>query len=157
VKRLILFINSLEQREKYVLLGGIYAFIIIVGIFISAFYLLSKIDKTEKRLNKEINNYIQLQKIIQEYKRYKPPTKPELSLSKIEDIALKTGIKSNVVSIKPYQQGQSIEVSFEKLSSDRLYRFLRKIKENGYIAEYIDINDPKGNGQYTMRIILGTK
>ena len=62
-----------------------------------------------------------------------------------------------MISIKPYQQGKFIEVSFEKLSGQQIYRFLRKIKENGYIAEYIDINDPKGNGKYTMRIVLGTQ
>jgi len=157
LKRLHLFIESLEEREKYIFIVGIYAFIIIVGIFFITFEMLPKIDKLEKRLEKEINNYVQIQEVIHEYKIYKPLAKPELSLSEIEEIARKINIKSNMISIKPYQQGKFIEVSFEKLSGQQIYRFLRKIKENGYIAEYIDINDPKGNGKYTMRIILGTQ
>ena len=157
MKRLILFINSLEERERYILIGGVYAVIIIIGIFFITSYMLTRIDKLEKKLSREINNYVQLQKIIQEYKRYKPSVKPVLSLTKIEEIAMKAGAKSNIVSIKPYQQGESIEVSFEKLSADQISRFLKKIKENGYIAQFIDINDPKGNGQYNMRVVLGTK
>ena len=157
MKRLLLFINSLEERERYVLIGGLYAVIIIVGIFFITSYMLTKIDRLEKKLSREMNNYIQLQKIVQEYKQYKPTVKPVLSLTKIEEIAMKVGAKSNIVSIKPYQQGEFIEISFEKLSADQISRFLRKIKENGYIALFIDINDPKGNGQYNMRVILGTK
>ncbi|WP_029520887.1 type II secretion system protein GspM [Persephonella sp. IF05-L8] len=157
MKRLLLFINSLEERERYVLIGGLYAVIIIVGIFFITSYMLTKIDRLEKKLSREINNYVQLQKIVQEYKQYKPTVKPVLSLTKIEEIAMKVGAKSNIVSIKPYQQGEFIEISFEKLSADQISRFLRKIKENGYIAQFIDISDPKGNGQYNMRVILGTK
>ncbi|WP_457640540.1 type II secretion system protein GspM [Persephonella sp.] len=159
MKRIILFINSLEQREKIILLAGIYAFIIIAGIFIATSYLLDRIDKTEKKINREIQSYIELQKIVSEYKRYRPSTKKEsLSLSTVEEIAEKSGIKSNILSLKPYQQDyNSVEVSFEKISGDRLILFLKQIKEKGFYVLSLSINDPKGNRKLNVRTVIGER
>ncbi|WP_457623593.1 type II secretion system protein GspM [Persephonella sp.] len=159
MKRLILFINSLEQREKIVLIGGIYLSIIILGIFILGSYNYERIKTLEKKISLETEKYVELQKLIAEYKNLKPQSNFEtLSLSKVEDFASDTGIKNNIVSLKPYQhENNSIEVSFEKISGDQLVTFLKKIKNEGYFVNSININDPKGNGKLNVRIVIGDK
>ncbi|WP_456401667.1 type II secretion system protein GspM [Persephonella sp.] len=159
MKRLILFINSLEQREKVFLIGGIYLSIIILGIFILGSYNYERIKTLEKKISLETEKYVELQKLIAEYKNLKPQSNFEtLSLSKVEDFASDTGIKNNIVSLKPYQhENNSIEVSFEKISGDQLVTFLKKIKNEGYFVNSININDPKGNGKLNVRIVIGDK
>ncbi|WP_457644419.1 type II secretion system protein GspM [Persephonella sp.] len=157
MKRLVLFINSLEQRERIVLFIGIYASIIIGGVLLLGSYNLEKIKMMEKKINREIENYVELQRIVNQYKKFSPSMKNErLSLSLVEELAEKAGIKSNILTLKPYQQDfNSVEISFEKISGDQLVVFLKKVKEKGFYVLSLNINDPKGNGRLSVRTVIG--
>ncbi|ACO03025.1 MAG TPA: hypothetical protein DEP48_05415 [Persephonella sp.] len=159
MKRLILFINSLEQRERVVLFIGIYAFILIGGVLLAGSYNLERLEKVEKKIKKEIESYVELQKIINQYRSYSPSVKGDrLSLSKVEELAEKAGIKSNILSLKPYQQNfNSIEVSFEKISGEQLVSFLKSVKEKGFYILSLSISDPKGNGRLNVRTVIGER
>ncbi len=159
MKRLIFFINSLEQREKIFLFTGIYVFIIVGGIFILGSYNIDKLNKLEKKVRLETERYVELQKIINEYRNFKNEVKTEkLSLTAVEELAEVSGIKTNILTLKPYQHDfNSVEISFEKITDDQLIQFLKKIKRKGFYVISLSINDPKGNGKLNVRAVIGEK
>ncbi|WP_457625165.1 type II secretion system protein GspM [Persephonella sp.] len=153
MNRILLFFESLENRERVILIAGIY-FVVFVGLFIiPASYLMKKIERLEKKIQTEEKKYIRLQQIIYRYSKAKPREKNVLSLSVIDKLAGESGIRENVVSIKPTENG--IEVVVENVDPDNLFEFLKRIKKKGFSVSSISINDPKGNRKLNVRMLIG--
>jgi general secretion pathway protein M len=159
MKRLILYLNSLEKREKYTLLLGMSAVVLIVGVFFITIPLYKKAESLEKKLNTEIRNFQELKKLASEYAGIKKinPEKPEITLSEIETLSKEVGIRKNITTIKPITltEGQGIEISMKDTDADKLIRFLKNLKRKGYLIKTISISDPKGNKKLTVRMVIG--
>ncbi|SNZ06468.1 general secretion pathway protein M [Persephonella hydrogeniphila] len=152
MNRILLFFESLENRERIVLITGVYFVIVVVFFVLPAGYLFKKIETLEKRIKIEEKRYIQLQKIVNRYKNIKPKERYTLSLSVIDKIAGKSGVREFVVSIKPVDRG--IEVVMEKTEPEKLFDFLKEIKKKGFSVSSISINDPKGNKKLNVRTVI---
>jgi general secretion pathway protein M len=159
MKRLILYLNSLEKREKYTLLLGMSAVVLIVGVFFITIPLYKKAESLEKKLNTEIRNFQELKKLASEYAGIKKinPEKPEITLSEIETLSKEVGIRKNITTIKPITltEGQGIEISMKDTDANKLIRFLKNLKRKGYLIKTISISDPKGNKKLTVRMVIG--
>ncbi len=154
MKKLMLYLNSLELRERVVFVLGLYAVIIIVGVFMITDANIKRIEKIDSRISKEIQNYNQLVKLASEYISFKPRYKKvDISLSFIETLARKKGIKENITSLKPYQQG-SVEISFEKVDGIRLTEFIKAVKEKNLKITAFSMDDPRGNGELNVRMVI---
>jgi general secretion pathway protein M len=154
MKKLMLYLNSLELRERIVFILGLYAVIIIVGVFMVTDANIKRIEKVDDRISKEIQNYNQLVKLASEYISFKPRYKKvDISLSFIETLARKKGIKENITSLKPYQQG-SVEISFEKVDGIRLTEFIKAVKEKNLKIMAFSMEDPRGNGELNVRMVI---
>ncbi len=154
MKKYLLYFNSLETRERYTLLAGIYALILIVGLFFITMPLIEKIKKIDLRIEKEVQNYNTLIKLASEYISYRPKYKKvNLSLSFVEKIASKTGIKENISSLKPTSDG-GVEVSFEKVDGNKLSEFIKKIKGKNLNIKTFYMEDIKGNGKLNVRLTI---
>lgn len=153
MKKALLYFNNLETRERYILLIGIYAVIIIVGLFFITIPLYKKLQKIDAKIQKETENYTQLVKLASEYIVYKPKYKKvNLSLSFIENLAKETGIKENISSLKPVSNG--VEVSFEQVNGENLAAFIQKIKKKNLKISSFYMEDIKGNGKLNVRLIV---
>ncbi len=159
MKKIILYLNSLEKREKYILLTGIFVVIFIFGIFFVTVPLYNKAQTLEKKLNTEIKNFQELKKLASEYAGIKKinPERPEITLSEIETLSKQVGIRNNITTIKPISlvEGQGIEISMKDADADKLLRFLKNLKRKGYLIKTISISDPKGNRKLTVRMVIG--
>ncbi len=154
MKKLILYINNLELRERIILIVGIYAVIIIVGIFMITAANLDRLEKIDKRISKEIENYHQLIDLASQYISFKPNYKKvDISLSFIESLARDKGIKENITALKPYQQN-SVEISFEKVEGTKLTEFVKALKEKNLRLTAFSMEDPKGNGELNVRMVV---
>ncbi len=153
MKKFLLYFNSLETRERYLLLAGIYAVIIIVGVIFITIPLYEKLQKIDRKILKEIENYNQLVKLASEYIVYKPKYKKiDLSLSFIENVAKETGIKDSISSLKPVSDG--VEVSFEQVDGHSLATFIQKIKKKNLKIKSFYMEDIKGNGKLNVRLVI---
>jgi len=159
MKKLILYLNSLEKREKYTLLLGIFFIVIVVGVFFITIPLYQKSQTLEKKLNTEIQNFQELKKLASEYAGIKKinPEKPEITLSEIETLSKEVGIRKNITTIKPITlaEGQGIEINMKDADANRLISFLKNLKRKGYLIKTISISDPKGNRKLTVRMVIG--
>ncbi len=153
MKKIFLYFNSLETRERYLLLAGIYAVIIIVGVFFITIPMYEKLQKIDAKIQREIENYNQLIKLASEYIVYKPKyKKTDLSLSFIEKLAKETGIKDSISSLKPVSDG--IEISFEQVDGHSLAIFIQKIKKKNLKIKSFYMEDIKGNGKLNVRLVV---
>ena len=159
MKKLILYLNSLEKREKYTLLLGLFFIVIVVGVFFITIPLYQKSQTLEKKLNTEIQNFQELKKLASEYAGIKKinPEKPEITLSEIETLSKEVGIRKNITTIKPITlaEGQGIEINMKDADANRLISFLKNLKRKGYLIKTISISDPKGNRKLTVRMVIG--
>ncbi len=159
MKKIILYLNSLEKREKYTLLLGLFIVVIVVGVFFISIPLYKKSQNLERSLNTEIEKFQQLKKLASEYAGIKKinPEKPEITLSEIETLSKQVGIRKNITTIKPIflTEGQGIEISMKDAEADKLIRFLKNLKKKGYLIKTISISDPKGNKKLTVRMVIG--
>ncbi len=154
MKRLILYLESLEKRERILLFLGIYGVIFILGIFYITVPNINKLEGLDRKIVKEIQDYHRLLKLTSQYISYKPKYREvSLSLSFVENLAEKAGIKDNITSLKPYRKG-SIEVSFEKVDGERLTSFISYIKRKNLKITYFSMEDPKGNGELNVRMVI---
>ncbi len=159
MKRLILFLNSLEKRERTILIIGMYAVIIIVGIFFITLPLYEKNQKLKQILNKEISKFNELKELASTYQgtAKNKIEKLNISLSEIESLSLQVGIKDKISSIKPISFGneKGIEINIKEADSTKVFKFLVEIKRKGYLIKAISINDPKGDGKLNVKLVVG--
>ena len=159
MKKIILYINSIEKRERYVLLLGAFVVVFIVGIFFLTAPLYEKTRILEKKLNREIQNFEELKKLASEYASMKKINviKPEITLSEIESLSKEFEIKKNITSIKPItlSEGQGIEINMKDAQAEKVINFLKSLKKKGYSIKTITISDPKGNRKLTVRVVIG--
>ncbi len=154
MKKLVLFLASLEKRERFILIAGLYSVILIVGIFFITLPLWNRIERLDRRIIKETENYTQLIKLVSEYISYRPSyEKRELTLSFIENLARKNEIKENITSLKPFQKG-SIEITLEKVDGKKLSSFIKDIKKKNLRLLSFSMNDIKGNKEYNVRMVI---
>lgn len=152
IEKISLYLNSLEKRERLILLTGIYISILIIGIFFITFPMIEKVKKLDKRINNEIKNYRELMKITSEYLLYKSAKIP-VSLSIIEKIAEDSGIKDKISSLKP-SGNNSIELFMEQVEGQKLSYFLQNLKRKNLKIISFSMNDPKGNEKYDVRMTI---
>lgn len=154
MSKIIFFLESLEKRERLVLIIGIY-FLIIVGFFlIPLLYLSINVEILEEKIKKEQMKYMELKKLVEKYKVLKPKGQSiSLSLSIVDKIVKESELENNIVSIIPTQDG--IEVSMEDVKPDRFFDFLKKVKEKGFFVLSVSINDPKGDNKLDVRLLIG--
>ncbi len=159
MKKLLLFLNSLEKREKYTVLLGVFVVIVVIGVFFITIPLYKKSQLLEKKLNTEIQNLQELKKLASEYAGIKKinPEKPEITLSEIETLSKEVGIRKNITTIKPITltEGQGIEINMKDADANKLINFLKILKRRGYLIKTISISDPKGNKKLTVRMVIG--
>ncbi len=159
MKKVILYLNSLEKRERYTLLIGIFFVVFVLGIFLVTIPLYQKAQILDKKLNIEIQNFQELKKLASEYAGIKKinPERPEITLSEIETLSKEVGIRKNITTIKPITlvDGQGIEISMKDADANKLINFLKNLKRKGYLIKTISISDPKGNRKLTVRMVIG--
>ncbi|RUM58371.1 MAG: hypothetical protein DSY59_05870 [Persephonella sp.] len=144
MNKLILFFNSLDRRERLILLIGLYSLVIIIGVFGLLLPILDKKKEVEKRINKEFQNYYELVKLTEKYLSFKKQFLPteKLSLDFISKISKKANLKP--YSLKKIDEGK-FEILFENTSGNQFTRFLKLLNENNLSVEEIDIYIEKGN------------
>ncbi len=152
-------LNSLERRERFILIVGLIATVLIVGIYFITLPLYEKTEKLEKQLKKEIQNYKELVRLASEYASIKPSIVKQgsISLSEIESISSSLGLKKSITSIKPitFEGEDSIEIMMKDAPADSVLKFLIEIEKKGYKVKFISLYDPKGNKKLTVRIVIG--
>ncbi len=144
MNKLILFFNSLDRRERLILLIGLYSLVIIVGVFGLLLPILDKKREVEKRINKEYQNYYELVKLTEKYLSFKKQFLPteKTNLDFISEISKKANLKP--YSLKKIGEGK-FEILFENTSGNQFMRFLKLLNENNLSVEEIDIDIEKGN------------
>ncbi len=159
IDKVTTFINTLETRERIILLSGIIIALLIVGIYFITLPLYEKNKKLKEQLNKELQNYTQLVKLASEYASIKPSVvkQKEISLAEIERMSQLFGVKQNITSIRPivFEGEKSIEVMMKDAPAQKVLNFFKELEKNGYKLKLVSIYDPKGNGKLTVRIVIG--
>ncbi len=159
MRKIILFLNSLEKRERLLLIIGIYAVIIIIGIFFITLPLYNSNKKLENILETEISKFNELKELASKYQgtAKNKIEKLNISLSEIENLSMQVGIKDKISSIKPITFGEEkgIEINIKGADYQKVFEFLVKIKKKGYSIKSISINDPKGNGKLNVKLVVG--
>ncbi len=154
MRKIFLYLDSLEKREKIVLIFALYIILIIVGLFFVIFPLLSEIQKLDRIIYKEKQNYRKLLELASEYKQLKQENfSNELSLTFIENLAQKLGIKENITYIKPYQE-KGVEVYFENIKGDEFIKFIKKIKEKEFYISFINIESLYGGKNMNAKLVI---
>ncbi len=159
IDRINTFLNSLERRERFILVAGLVITVVTVGIFFITIPLYEKNKKLEKQLKKELENYRELVKLASEYASIRPNVvrQGSISLSEIESISSKLGLKSSITSIKPitFEGEDSVEIMMKDAPADSVINFLMEVEKKGYRIKFISMYDPKGNRKLTVRIVIG--
>jgi general secretion pathway protein M len=153
IRKLEIFFSALEEREKVILIIGAYAVVIILGIFFITDKNVRKYLALEKKLDREIKNYIELKELASEYmalKGVRHQTK-NVSLKDIENLARKIGIKNKIVSLKPFQEG--IEISLDNLTGNEVIRLIRTLKREGLNVSKISIEKRGKNFSVKISIV----
>ncbi len=144
MNKLILFFNSLDRRERLILLIGLYSLVIIIGVFGLLLPILDKKEEVEKRINKEFQNYYELVKLTEKYfslkKQFLPTEK--MNLDFISEISKKVNLKA--YSLKKIDEGK-FEILFENTSGNQFTRLLKLLNENNLSVEDIDIDIENGS------------
>ncbi|WP_457639347.1 type II secretion system protein GspM [Persephonella sp.] len=154
MRQILLYLENLEKRERYILIGGLYAVIIIVGLFFTALPTYEKIQQTERKITKEMENYRQLMEAVSVYLSVKGSVrKKEISLSQIEKIATATGVKDRIILLKPYQDA-GVEVSLEEVNWSSLVSFLKRVKQENYTLVSFSMEKPKEKPVVKARLVI---
>ena len=154
MKRFVLYLESLEKRERFLLIAGLYGIVIVVGIFFLTMPNIQKIEKIDKKISKEMERYNYLLKLTSQYITFKPVYKKgNLSLSFIENLAKNTGVYEYITSLKPFKK-DSVELTFERIDGNRLTNFIKLLKNNNLKITSFSMEDPKGNGELNVRILI---
>ncbi|NPA51910.1 MAG: type II secretion system protein M [Aquificae bacterium] len=159
IDRINTFLNTLENRERYILLVGIFVTVIIIGVYFITLPLYEKNKKLKEILNREIQNYNELLKLASEYASIKPSVVQHktISLSEIENLSQLHGIKQNITAIRPiiFEGEKSVEVMIKDAPANKVLDFFTELEKAGYKLKFISIYDPKGDGKLTVRIVIG--
>lgn len=158
MKKLELIFNSLEDREKYVLSFALIFVIFFVGIFFITIPYYKKVEKLQTKLDKEIKNYNQLLNIAGKYASYKKiKTEKIFSISDIDKIAGNTGIKENILLIKPttFEGKEVFEIKLADVSPRDLQLFINNLKKHKINIFFIKIENPRENNKLKVRITVG--
>lgn len=140
---MIIFFENITDREKKILILGIYLFVLILGYYLIDSGL-KKVKTLEKKLEMEKKKYIELNKLVLEYKSKKEVSKDNnLSLSDIDNLSKETNTKNNIVSIKPLSENQ-IEIILEKVNPEDFLQLLQKVKQKKSRITFIKIEKLKG-------------
>jgi len=143
LSKIVIFFENITDREKKILILGIYLFVLILGYYLIDFGL-KKVKTLEEKLETEKKKYIELNKLVLEYKSKKEVSKSNnLSLSDIDNLSKETNTKNNIVSIKPLSENQ-IEIILEKVNPADFLQFLQKIKQKKYRITFIKVEKLKG-------------
>lgn len=143
MSKIVIFFENITDREKKILILGIYLFVLILGYYLIDFGL-KKVKTLEEKLETEKKKYIELNKLVLEYKSKKEVSKSNnLSLSDIDNLSKETNTKNNIVSIKPLSENQ-IEIILEKVNPADFLQFLQKIKQKKYRITFIKVEKLKG-------------
>ncbi len=144
MNKLILFLNSLDRRERLILLIGFYSLVVIIGVFGLLLPILDKKKEVEKRINKEFQNYYELIKLTEKYLSFKRQflSTEKTNLDFISEISKKANLKP--YSLKKIDEGK-FEILFENTSGNQFIRFLKLLNGNNLSVEEIDIDIEKGS------------
>lgn len=143
MNRLVIFFENISDREKKILIIGIYSVVFIVGFYLLDFSY-KRINSLERKLELEKQKYIELNRTILEYKARKGTyTNRNLTLSEIDLIAKQTNTKQNIVSIKPLMENQ-VEVILEKTNPEDFLNFIQKLKLKKARVTFLKIERIKG-------------
>jgi len=139
------YFNSLEEREKYILIAGLYAVLIIGGIFLLTDKNFQTFQKVDKKWERELANYMELRKLASEYLSYKKitPAGRKISLKNIEDLAREVGIKDKIVFLKPFEK--EIEIRLRNLTGAEIIKFLKVLHKRGLNISRISIEKEREN------------
>ena len=158
MKKLEIFFNALEEREKYTLFVSLIFTILFLGVYISL-QNFENVKKLEQRLNKEIKNYNELVKLAGVYasKRGSLAKKTVLTLAQIGDIAKFSNVKEKIQSIKPvnFEEKNMYEITFEDISPDELEKFINNLKRKGINVYFISIDNIRQDNKLKVRITAG--
>ncbi|NPA13545.1 MAG: hypothetical protein GXO45_06130 [Aquificae bacterium] len=152
-KDILTIVNSLDRREKILLTALVYTAVVLAGLQITL-TLKGKVDKLDKRIATETERYTYLVEVAKRYKHLKRntgETKP-LTLGEIERLLQAGGVKGNVVSVKPLQEGK-VEVILKDLDGNQVYRLIDTLHKSKVVITGITIEETDRNN-YKVRAVI---
>ena len=158
MKKLEIFFNALEEREKYTLFVSLIFTILFLGVYFTL-QNFENVKKLERKLEKEIKNYNELTKLAGTYASKKGSLieKTVLNLAQIDNIAKAAGTKDKIQSIKPinYQGKDMYEITLEKVSPTELQNFINNLKKRKINIYFISIDNIRQDNNLKVRMTVG--
>ena len=160
IEKIYFYLNSLDERQRNILLFGVFFVIIFVGIAFITIPNYNSLNKVKSRFYLEIKRYNELRKLGGEYRivsnnSYKK--KIPLTLSRINTILLNLNLKEYLQSIRPLnkQNKKAFELVFSKLNPDQLALFINEIKKENYRVYFISVENRMVDNKLNVRIVIG--
>ncbi len=130
IEKLKLYFQSLQDRERYLIIFLVYGIIFLGGFFLAVPYFFSSSNRQKEILKQKVEQFYQFKSLIAVYSP-KTLSRKHLTLSDISRIAVDTGIKSYILSIKPVENGFEIRIdNAEKVVFSSFLKGLKKEKTN---------------------------
>ncbi len=158
MKKLEIFFNALEEREKYTLFVGVIFTVLFIGIYVTI-QNFENVKNLERKLEKEIKNYNELINLAGIYASKKGilHKKEFLNLAEIDNIAKISQVKDKIQSIKPinYHGKDMFEITLEKISPSQLQEFINNLKKRKINIYFISVDNIRQDNNLKVRMTVG--
>ena len=152
--------NELSVKERIIF--GVGTVVAIFLLYLSLFLLpaLKNISDARKDLNKRIQQWAELQSLVEENANLPtssaPPERVSL-LAFLEQSGNSLNISNKIVYLKPLtttEKGESAEVKIDNVTGEELMRFLHRIQQAQIKITQINLRDHNLDGLWTVKMFL---
>ncbi|WP_456397537.1 hypothetical protein [Desulfurobacterium sp.] len=140
MKKARLFFSSLSDKERWWIVIGVYAIVILGGGFILLPAAFNSYVKEKEQLKRTVVEFYSFKKLISEVVPRK--TSRRVSLEDISRVLSDSGMKPFVVSIKP--SVGNFEIKVDGAPADVFVSALKTFKRKGFSVLYVNVNTVTG-------------
>ncbi|WP_022847622.1 MULTISPECIES: hypothetical protein [unclassified Desulfurobacterium] len=140
MEKVKLFFSSLSDKERWWLILGIYAVVILGGGFILLPSAFNSYFREKKELKNVVSEFYSFKKLLSEAVPEKSG-KP-VSLKDVSSVLTVSGIKPFVVSIKP--SGNNFEIKIDGAPMEVFSSALKIFKNRGFSVLYMNVDTVTG-------------
>ncbi|OMH40864.1 hypothetical protein [Desulfurobacterium indicum] len=140
MEKVRLFFSSFSDKERWWIVIGVYAVVILGGGFIFLPAAFNSYVKGKEQLKRTVVEFYSFKKLLSEVVPDKS-SRP-ISLEDVSKVLSDSGIKPFVVSIKP--SGGNFEIKVDGTPADVFASALKTFKKEGFSVPYVNVDTVTG-------------